>query len=623
MKIVDWIKEHKWLLLIVSVGAFLRCYKLDFQSPWIDEIFSLIQGNPNKTYKEIYYFIKKFDPHPPLYYFSVHFFFGLLGDSVFSARLLSAIYGIAGLFAIYFLGKELSNKKTGLIAAALLSVNTFHITYSQEIRMYTLLVLTTTISFYCLARFIKVPSFKRLLIYTLSAALMIYTQFFGLFLLFSQYVILLYFVIKPYQITRLRFFLYCFLAGILTLILYLPALYILAEATATDFSWIPLPGAGFFIQLFNAFFGDSIAIVFFMLSGIVLYFVHLFKHRKATFKAIDPVNEKQAFSFFFLFTWILVTFLIPFIISYINKPMLVSRYLICILPPILVIAAAGFSYIKNKAVQAVAIAAVLVFSVTDLFLVKDYYNTVTKEQFREVTTEIIQRNSQRSKIVMYWSWLLPYFFKDTPTELKDGNLEDYVIGLKNNANSKTAFWYVDGHSRPFALSPEAREFLAQNFILKEKIEYHDAWAHYYVPIGAPDVVTAPVSQQKTDTGLLGIGSFEQSTRDASGNIVLFENATLETDSFDLEKGRYELVVRGKSFPDQPINNESAHIIIKMAGVQIANFNLSEKADAPEKRFAFTCSQDKSVHFSIIYDNDALQNGKDRNALISGIRLEKK
>ena len=75
MKILNWIKENKILVFIVLIGAILRFYKLDYQSLWIDEIFSMKVAAPNNDFNFIFQFLKNQDPHPPLYYFSIHIFF--------------------------------------------------------------------------------------------------------------------------------------------------------------------------------------------------------------------------------------------------------------------------------------------------------------------------------------------------------------------------------------------------------------------------------------------------------------------------------------------------------------------------------------------------------------------
>jgi uncharacterized membrane protein len=165
MNVINWLKENKLLIIITAFATFLRIYKIDYQSVWLDEIFSLNQSNPKMSLIEIYKYLRTYDPHPPLYYFSLHFFFQIFGYTTFVMRLYSALFGVAGIIAIYYLGKELMNKKVGLIAALLLSVNYFQIYYSQEARMYSMLFFTTTLSFYFLIKFIKKPNLKSIVIY--------------------------------------------------------------------------------------------------------------------------------------------------------------------------------------------------------------------------------------------------------------------------------------------------------------------------------------------------------------------------------------------------------------------------------------------------------------------------
>ncbi|NJM80745.1 MAG: hypothetical protein HC854_16080 [Flavobacterium sp.] len=47
------IKENKWLILVLFTGTFLRFYKLDFQSLWLDELYTMNVANPNNSYKTI------------------------------------------------------------------------------------------------------------------------------------------------------------------------------------------------------------------------------------------------------------------------------------------------------------------------------------------------------------------------------------------------------------------------------------------------------------------------------------------------------------------------------------------------------------------------------------------
>jgi hypothetical protein len=83
-----------------------------------------------------------------------------------------------------------------------------------------------------------------------------------------------------------------------------------------------------------------------------------------------------------------------------------------------------------------------------------------------------------------------------------------------------------------------------------------------------------------------------------------------------------LIIEGLSLPQKPINNENAHIIIKLNDEAIANFFLSEK-DNTINEFDFEVLETKKVKFKIQFDNDISVNNEDRNAAIKKFRIERK
>jgi 4-amino-4-deoxy-L-arabinose transferase-like glycosyltransferase len=614
MKVVNWIRQNKILLLVVFVGSILRFYKLDFQSPWIDEIFTLHNTGSEKSFKEIYIFLKENDPHPPLYYFTIHFFNLFLDNSSFITRFISAVFGIAGIFSVYYLAKELLNKQVALISVALLVVNYFHIYYSQEARMYTMLFFTTTMSFLYLIKFIKSPSIKSALLHSLFASLMINTHFFALFALFSQYLILLFFVIKPYKETQKRFLLFCLLSGITTLIVFIPSLFVFLKTSEMKSIWIPIPERDVYTVMFKEFFGYTETAIFVAMIGILLFFVKLSQRKQIQKTNINPEIEKQTFSFFILFTWILISLLVPLLISFINLPMIVSRYFINIVPAIIIMVAAGLYYFKNTLISGFLIILFMVFSVSDIIWIKKYYQTPAKSQFREVTSQILNENTNKDKVVTYWSWLLPYFFKDTGIAIRPNSLEEYVLALKNGSVSdEESFWYLDGQFRPFNLSQEDQNYLSENFILKQKIEKLDSWAYFYQSKNRKVAVS---------NSELSLKSFKTTDLDGQGNVMLFENTILKSDAIILEKGNYEFILEANSLPNIPINGENAHVRIKINGLEIGQLFLNEKLANKKNVLKFNQAETHKIRAMIIFDNDLKINEKDRNVVIYSIKLQK-
>ena len=155
MNILNRLKNNYWLLAILVLGSMLRFYHIDFQSIWLDEIHTMIEGNPSLPYSEFYDIMLLREQMPHLYYNLVRIFSYIFGHSTFTVRILSSIIGILSIYSIYLLAKEVANRKTGYFAALLMSVNYFHIWYSQEARPYVLLSLFTILSYYRLIIFLK------------------------------------------------------------------------------------------------------------------------------------------------------------------------------------------------------------------------------------------------------------------------------------------------------------------------------------------------------------------------------------------------------------------------------------------------------------------------------------
>lgn len=607
MKILNWIKENKALVLLLLIGSVLRLYKLDFQSVWIDEICSFNEADPKMTVVEIYNFVKAFDQHPPFYYTSLHFIFIIFGHTTFVMRAYSALLGIAGLFAFYFLGKEIANKKVALLSVLLLTFNFFHIYYSQEARMYSLLFLTTTLSFYGLVRFIKKQTAKTTFVYILCTTLMIYSHFLALFVLISQVLIMLYFLFEQEKENRKKFFLLSAVSGLAVFILWIPAFKIFLAASGTKLTWIPLPTSDVFYSLFKEFFGNTDTIFFFAYVLIIFY---LFKTFNTAEKEKKYKSDKNLSQFVIICTWIFVPLLLAFSISYLKTPVMVSRYFMSLLPAILLLTALGLSKIRNTKLRGVVIVFFVISSMADLIAVKDYYNKITKTQFREITDDLISKNESKDVVVSPWAWHLNSFLNKHKINTFESDLQQYVNNLTLDPSKKVDFWYLGAHFQQYQLSPDAEAFLNSNFTQIEKLEYYDTWARHYV-------LKAGVE----NTYVLKISEFEPIKTDNDLNILLFSNSTTKSKPIELEPGNYRLTIKGKSLPEKPLNNENAHLTISINQKKIDAYFLSEKEETLNFT-SFKIDKKQNYQIDITFDNDLVLDTADRNALIFSVLIEK-
>ncbi|MEZ4853128.1 glycosyltransferase family 39 protein [Flavobacterium sp.] len=482
MNILNTIKNNYWLIVILILGSILRFYNIDFQSIWLDEIHTMNEANPNHSILQVYNSVYNAEQMPPLYFIIINILFKIFGYTSFVLRAFSAICGIASIYSTYLLSKEFFNKNVALISAVLISINYFGIYYSQDGRPYTFLYLFTTISFLFLVKFIKTPNIKNSFLYGLFTALMIYGHFFALFILFSQVLTLLFFIILVNNKDKWNLIKLSLFSGIVIILLHIPSFKILAQISQIQSFWVEAPTKQVFTTIYNQFFGESEFLIFLTGISFVLYFVNIFKIEDKEINYQNIVKNKKTFSFILFIFWITITLITPLIRSYLYVPMIVNRYFMVLLPVVLIIVSYGFYQIKSKLLLMFILSIFILFSLTDIFIVKSYYTEPTKTQFREGSNFIIQNNKNKTKVVSSLGWYFSYFLDNDTVkyEIVNKPLESYVEEIKTDTTKLENFWYIDAHNSPYQLGEISENFLEENYIIENNIDLIDCWAKLYV-----------------------------------------------------------------------------------------------------------------------------------------------
>lgn len=90
------------------------------------------------------------DGHPPLYYALLHFWMEVFGTGDAAVRSLSAVFGLATIVLVWFLGRRRGGPVMGWILVAVVAVSPFAVRYSNEARMYSLVMLLVAIGWFVL-----------------------------------------------------------------------------------------------------------------------------------------------------------------------------------------------------------------------------------------------------------------------------------------------------------------------------------------------------------------------------------------------------------------------------------------------------------------------------------------
>jgi len=138
------------LVGLVCVAALLRFYRIGHQSLWIDEILTLQAAEVGGRLTAAAFFR---NVQGPLHALLVHLA-ARISHSESVLRGISAVAGVATVPVVYLLGRELADRRSGLIAAALFAVSPFGVWYGQEVRNYSLLVFFAALSTLFMARLV-------------------------------------------------------------------------------------------------------------------------------------------------------------------------------------------------------------------------------------------------------------------------------------------------------------------------------------------------------------------------------------------------------------------------------------------------------------------------------------
>jgi mannosyltransferase len=168
------------LAFLVALGAAMRFASLGEQSFHHDEVITVARVIPD-GFIHMLREVKSSESNPPLYYVLAWSWAKAFGTSEFGLRSLSALFGLATVPIAYCIGAELSSRRTGLIAAALVAVNPMLIWYSQEARSYALLVFFCAVSLLFFARALRTRSGRDLWLWALASALALCSHYFAFF----------------------------------------------------------------------------------------------------------------------------------------------------------------------------------------------------------------------------------------------------------------------------------------------------------------------------------------------------------------------------------------------------------------------------------------------------------
>ena len=292
---------------------------------------------------------------------------------------------------MYLLGKEWKGERVGWLASFLTAISPYHIWYSQEVRMYSLLFLLVVFSSYFFLRYLHQPSFKNLSLYLLTSILALLTHPHAIFILLTQ---TLYALLVRSPIFRWN---------LIPIILFIPYTFILLNLLRTPSqNWLPHPTVLTFYSIFRHFTwglypGIPVGIEILGVFGILVPF-------SLSVYRLYRENKKEI---------VILTFFFPFFLLIsisIFKPVIFEgrRYMIILLPFFYLLVSYSLQEIKGW-----SLLLILLF----LFPLKEIYLKTQKRPWREVARSIKEEGKKgdaylilgmSGRLLKFYSLKLPY-----------------------------------------------------------------------------------------------------------------------------------------------------------------------------------------------------------------------
>jgi 4-amino-4-deoxy-L-arabinose transferase-like glycosyltransferase len=186
---------------VIVIGLVLRVAVP--RGIWLDEAISIHQARlPLHGMLHTLYWG---DRQPPLYPLTLWATIRVFGHGEFAVRLPSLIAGTLAIPVLYELGRELYDRRTGLLAAAFAAISPLLIWYSQEVRMYMFVTFFGLLALLMQLRVIRSGSMRNWALYILATAGLLWSHYFGLLVVGVQQLIFIGVLLhRPRNRERLR-----------------------------------------------------------------------------------------------------------------------------------------------------------------------------------------------------------------------------------------------------------------------------------------------------------------------------------------------------------------------------------------------------------------------------------
>jgi 4-amino-4-deoxy-L-arabinose transferase-like glycosyltransferase len=317
----------------------------------------------------------------------------LFGEGDVALRALSGIIAVATLPLAWAAGCRLGGRRVGALALVVLALSPYAVRYGSEARMYSLVMLLVLAGYVALVEGLRGGSRWWLVVLGLSAGLLPWTHYWGLYLVAAVGALLVWrWWHEPELRPRVRLAIVSIVAGTLPFVLWLPVL--LDQAAHTGTPWgEPTRPTTMFVDTLDAMGGGAFAearvygVVAFVLAIIGACTTDADGRLVLTGHVVEPMRR--------LVFAIIATVGLGCVLGILSGSTFAPRYAAVIVPLVLLVVAVGLSRSGADGLLGVLGVGLLILSVVGILHNVPYLRTQNGEH-----AELIAREAGQGDVVV-------------------------------------------------------------------------------------------------------------------------------------------------------------------------------------------------------------------------------
>jgi uncharacterized membrane protein len=364
--------------LTVAMTAMVL-FRLGTKSLWQDEAYTW--SSVSRSFTDYLSLLRGYESQNVLYSLLM-FAWVRVGDSEALLRLPAAVFTVCSVPAMYYAGRALFDRRVGLLAALLFTVNVNALAFGQEARAYSLLILLGALSIGGFATEVRQPSRRSWWAWVVPSALLVFAHPYGIYVVVAELGSLVF--LRPAR-AALRPFVE---GAAVVVVAAIPVLVLLATQTGSrsPFGLPPAPEAARYV---TGLLGKAGAPL--VLAWLVLLVYGAVSMARVLRDASSTMRWQIATVWWLPFATLVLVGITALVLD-----VLTDRHVLVALPAVVLLGAASLAQIR--APRALAVATLLVVALS-LVGVGRWYVDHPKQGWRDATAYVLERTGRGDAVV--------------------------------------------------------------------------------------------------------------------------------------------------------------------------------------------------------------------------------